>query len=277
MIWPFPRPHPPMILRPKRPLERPLMTIAAGFRCQNGIVLCADSQYTAWYGKYYGAKLFGAFPKNGVVMTAFAGLTDHMGEVKDKIEKSVEGVEVSVDGIKSLVCSLLNAYQPPEGEMFQMLTAFHLKDGGHYLFASNRVADMPATWFPVNHYECVGSGASPLIHYLVRLFERLPAFSIEQAGILGMYLVRQAEKYGEGVGGEAQICALNEQGVMVAPYRGLVEEKEKLLKGEEYDLALLLSSLIDDRVSEDDFDKTLKTLCSRMKDFRRNLRECPMF
>jgi hypothetical protein len=92
-----------------------------------------------------------------------------------------------------------------------------------------------------------------------------------------MYAVRQAEKYGEGVSGEVQIRALNEQGVIIAPCHVLVEEKEKLLKEEEYDIALLLSILIDDRISEKDFDSTLQTLCFRMKDFRRKLREYPMF
>jgi hypothetical protein len=254
------------------------MTIAAGFRCQNGIALCSDSQYTTWYGKHHGAKIIQAFAKNGTILAAFAGLTDHIGMVKEKIEKATEGLEVSLHSVESLVCSFLDSLSPRENEMFQMLTAFHLREGNSFhLYVSNRMVDTPSTFCPIRRCEIIGCGSSPLTDYLVGLFERFPAFSIEQIGLLGMYLVRQAEKYGEGAGGEAQICALNERGIAVAPYRGLVEEKERLLKEGEGDIALLLFNLIDDRISEDDFDSTLQTLCSRMKNFRRKLRESPIF
>ena len=44
------------------------MTIAAGFKCRDGVLLCADSQITSDQGKTYQAKIFGINKPAGVYL-----------------------------------------------------------------------------------------------------------------------------------------------------------------------------------------------------------------
>jgi len=254
------------------------VTIAAGFRCINGIVLCSDSQYTTWYGKYHGSKIFQFFPQNGVVLVAFAGVIDYMGEVKERIAKNVDGFIVTEESVRALVRCTLDSFLPREGEMFQILTAFSLDVCQAKICVSNRASDMNATFRRVEGYDLIGCGSSPLTHYLVGLFSRMPTMTIEQAGLLGLYVVRQASKYGaDGIGGPIQLYAINERGVVVTPFREIPEEQEKRLGEVEYNLALLLSYLTDGRYPEKDFDTLLQTFALRMRDFRQKLIGSPVF
>jgi hypothetical protein len=46
MLATLPKPFRPPILKPRRLLKEIAVTIAVGFQCREGIVLCADSQET---------------------------------------------------------------------------------------------------------------------------------------------------------------------------------------------------------------------------------------
>ena len=51
-----PLPHRPP--HPNRRLPRKDMTLVAGFRCKNGVVICADTQHTGTYIKFVAPKLW---------------------------------------------------------------------------------------------------------------------------------------------------------------------------------------------------------------------------
>jgi 20S proteasome alpha/beta subunit len=71
------------------------MTIAAGFKCRDGVILCADSQITLDQGKKYQAKIFGINKRAGMYLV-YSGdvlfareLVDALqGAMKEQIGKS---------------------------------------------------------------------------------------------------------------------------------------------------------------------------------------------
>jgi 20S proteasome alpha/beta subunit len=66
------------------------MTIAAGFRCQGGVVLCADTEITLGLGKTYQSKLFTISHRLGCYMT-YCGSADFakelVGDLRPKLDQ----------------------------------------------------------------------------------------------------------------------------------------------------------------------------------------------
>ena len=64
--WRLPKKEP-------RPRQVKSMTIAAGFRCHDGVVLCTDSEHTSGQSKSYDHKIFEATAGNALIYVAGAG------------------------------------------------------------------------------------------------------------------------------------------------------------------------------------------------------------
>src|SRR5271170_6684014 len=72
-VQPLPNPSLKPYIRPNDRRNK-VMTIAAGFKCSDGIVLCADSQMTASDGTKYNAPKIFSYSENQVdAVFAFAG------------------------------------------------------------------------------------------------------------------------------------------------------------------------------------------------------------
>jgi len=96
---------PPQINRrlPKkepRPRQGKSMTIAAGFRCRDGVVLCTDSEHTAGQSKFYDHKIFQAEAANAVMYVAGAGDDLYIRSAAREIESEVQGKSLSFDQIE---------------------------------------------------------------------------------------------------------------------------------------------------------------------------------
>src|SRR5262245_23262059 len=122
---PFPSPYP----KPKRLPERKAVTIVGGFRCDEGIVLCADTQETIQGTRTHTPKLRleprRDFYGNGGegkddLMVAFAGAGD--GPFIDKlVDRAWEDVQLATnidDAAKSIEGSIKKTYKE-YGHIFQ--------------------------------------------------------------------------------------------------------------------------------------------------------------
>jgi hypothetical protein len=77
------------------------MTIAAGFRCYDGVVLCTDSEHYVGQSKFYGKKIFQAEARNASVYIAGAGHDDYIKSAAESMETEITGKIVSLDQIKA--------------------------------------------------------------------------------------------------------------------------------------------------------------------------------
>ena len=73
----------PKLASNQKPLKRQLprsrpMTIALGFNCNEGLVLCADREISNDQFSYYGPKITKISIKDGSVVLAQAGIADDM-------------------------------------------------------------------------------------------------------------------------------------------------------------------------------------------------------
>jgi hypothetical protein len=139
------------------------MTIAAGFRCIDGILLCTDSQFTA-ADKTFREKIITVdFSRQSMVTFAFSGDEDY---AKSAIEDAREAVAEIPEGeqtvstirkkIMKAVSDMSKAYSGHGGEQSQkpeFIVAVSTRRGHTELF-SCRESAMP----PVPLYTCIGSG-----------------------------------------------------------------------------------------------------------------------
>jgi hypothetical protein len=109
---------------------------------------------------------------------------------------------------------------------------------------------------PVPWWDCVGFGDSALTRYLVGIFWRSGlGLSIEQAEILCAYLIAQAKKYVQWVGGYTNITALTENGT-VRPFYW-TEAQDADFDIFEYVISRLVNVLANRRSSGGDCGKAI--------------------
>jgi len=77
------------------------MTIAAGFRCFNGVVLCTDSELTAGQSKYHDKKIFQVEAENAIVYVAGSGHSDYIKSTAEDLDSEIRGKIASLDQIKA--------------------------------------------------------------------------------------------------------------------------------------------------------------------------------
>jgi hypothetical protein len=76
------------------------MTIAAGFRCYDGVVLCTDSEHTSGQSKFYQKKIFQIEAENAKVYLAGAGDDLYIKSAAERIESAIRGKLLNLEQIK---------------------------------------------------------------------------------------------------------------------------------------------------------------------------------
>lgn len=219
MRYPFPHPRPPRYPRPARLRERKAVTIAAGFRCNEGIVLCADTEETLgdikqWRGKIE-TSVYPAHPGvKHAVCFAGSGWTDY---VRTAIEKAQQGLG-ECNGISEIRSHLEEkllgffdghlanwAYFPAnERPCAELLIGVTTKAGPFGLFYYGGTA------FYETHEKTIGSGVI-LANNLISE-HRFGNESLDQLCRLGIFVISRVKKQVLGCGGETHLAALRGKG-----------------------------------------------------------------
>lgn len=191
------------------------MTVAAGFTCQDGIVLCADSEYT-WGSllKTQGTKIARPPADDAVVLIAGAGAAPFMQgffeDVRDGLPKTDKTVLVIKELIKRTLKELYRSYRAVPNWNDS-------ESGGQFLIAVRGSDGQLALWETegtrtneVHECACVGIGLY-LGYYVARCLYR-QHITVKDASVAAAILIREVAQNVQHVGGDGLVVTLPAMG-----------------------------------------------------------------
>lgn len=220
MIRTHPKPHYIPRPNPERLLKGRAVTIVAGFKCSDGVVLCADTQETAEPSKRHVPKLRIEPNRNFLggdsaeeLMVAFAGAGE--GPFIDKIvSRAWDDAQVSTnieEIARDIEESIKKTYQE-YGQIYQtgycpQVTILY----GIKMHGESRLyrADGPIV-NTKDSYDCGGIGMYLANFLASRMYRN--NLTLQQATILAAYILFQTKEHVEGCGGQSHIAVLRNGG-----------------------------------------------------------------
>ena len=204
------------------------MTVAAGFRCRDAIILCADSRLTIPDTFRFDENLKMAGYKDETIAATLAGAGD-WDYFRMAFEKIKSRLHVNPDAKKALEETVLEVYEthiaalgePPETRPgFQLLMASRTNDTPMSLLRTTSTAFAEG-----NSFEFIGVGEAFGLH-LAKTYYR-PSMSLDQAVFVVAYILRTIKKVVPKCGGRSDIIALTADGqVKMALHSDLAQLEE---------------------------------------------------
>lgn len=215
MGYPFPRPRLPLIPKPKRPLERKPMTVAVGFKCNDGVVLATDSQHTiVGYSKEYKGKISTSIFQNLTIAIAGAGEDDYIESAReyalDGIRECKNIAEIRDHLRQKLLCffdehlARWSIFQEHERPIVDLLIGCSVKDGTTDLYHYRGTA-----FHHVQHL-AIGSGVV-LANSLISTY-CWDVVTLEDAVPSAIFVVSKVKDTVDGCGGFTGVVVLGEGG-----------------------------------------------------------------
>ena len=274
MISPLPLPREPRP-KPERLPERRCVTVAAGFRFNGGVVLCADTQETTRHSKL-------SVPKIRVEPSRMAGHDDPddlmvaitgagNGPFIDKlVERCWEDVSVATsfdeacrgmeNGVKALHSEYLNLFHVGYMPEADLVYGVKMQGKSKLFVAHGPIVNEKST------YAAVGAGDYMVDFLADRVHQRyLPG---PQVVMLALYILFQCKEYVDGCGGDSHVAALNELGEsrMLDPWR--MDFANKQLRQIDDLFSELLLNAADFSTSDVDFEEQLNRVIDRLSNIR---------
>jgi len=257
------------------------MTVALGFRCEDGIVLCADTQITKEGAlKYYQKKTFLVEGSDRwSVGFTYSGNPDVMDLVIEKMRERFlpDGIEVydekgerniylepTIGVVREIVEEVLiqvSKKHKKEMDSLEMLCAVSIAGKALEMFRTKRTLVAEAQW------ECLGIGDSPLIRYLAEVFN-WPHMSTKQALLLAVYMVQQAKKYVDGCGGDTDAIIFDRKGSGEKITRERIKYFEQYLESTMVEASSLFAAGIKTELSATETELLLTAICRRFKNLK---------
>ena len=218
------------MLRPKLPvpfiLPKPIprrlperkrqMTIAAGFVCSNGLVLCADTEYTGSI-RQTGPKVWVRETDSYTLAVAGAGDSALIRLVRNRLFERVDPTKAARDAETELEQILKSVFAdhidnaPQEvryGGQYDVFVLVGVKRGvGCVLLEHSRTA---VAW--VESYACVGTGA-PVANYIAETMFA-STMTVQQTVHVACYLLKQTRRFGVMCGGDSHVIVIPASGPM---------------------------------------------------------------
>src|SRR5579859_305972 len=204
-----------------QPKQVKSMTIAAGFLCSDGVVLCTDSEYTAGQSKHYAAKVFEASAENAVAYLAGAGDHIYIKSAADGIKEFIGGKTVSTTDIEACAESVISTLykgaflaarqaNDPNAPTMIFLMATHVDKEGAKLF---RIREDGTSSIVDESPVIVGSeAAETLLRELANLFFMEHLHSVYTMRMIAPLLIRRVVGFAAYCGGKTQIACLEHGG-----------------------------------------------------------------
>jgi hypothetical protein len=209
----LPRPPNKLPYTPPKPnvrKEDKTMTMVAGFRCTDGIVICADQQMTSPGGfKYHECKI--SIEEGGSawrLVFAYAGVPGLAKEAREKIMRTVGPLDpndVTREAVQNVADGVLNdmgrQYGSLEGQLQLLIGVSVFLQEPDLLKFDGRALHV------ADNFNYLGIGESSLIRFLSdKLYSK--RLDSKTGADLGCYLIKKAEDYIDGCGGKIDVVIL---------------------------------------------------------------------
>jgi 20S proteasome alpha/beta subunit len=248
------------------------MTIAAGFVCNDGILLCADTEYSGG-SKVYKEKIFSRHFDGGTAVFVIAGHESHAKMViRDceyefadaSMKRSLKNVErIFREALKPIYESYVTQAADPWTADFSVLMAVRLHGCVPALFVStSESVDV------VDTFVCRGTGNYPGEYIISRAYD--PFISIRIASVIALQALSAAKKHSTGVGGPSQFIVLTPGQIsdVVSQDFDVAEEQIRLFENE---VGQLLLTFGNGAVDESGFQKALVSFGHTLSGFRQKM------
>jgi hypothetical protein len=238
------------------------MTIVAGFRCTNGIVMCSDTEYSHGEShKTYGTKIAHFVKPHFSFVLSAAGNPGFMervfDEFADKLETAIpntmkETTDIFEDVLRDLYQK--HIFPIPNWEKIdadaQFLVAIRTPDGKQDLLGSSITILSKA-----GEYECKGAGAD--VGMAVIDMAAYPSLSVAEAVILSIHALERVKTIAAYCGGASTVIIQEPTGITREKKFRDISEIEKSLRDLQAEITPLLLSWADESLPEEQFRERL--------------------
>ena len=230
------------------------VTIALGFNCNDGVVLCSDSQITKEGGlKFNESKLdliaLQGVKENWAVGITYAGSPEFKKLFMEKFTPAVWAMQPkpSPGEIRASIERILDDIhrQHRSSMNLELLCAISVPPGPNELLVSRNKLVREA------QAQCLGAGDSSIVRYLSEL---LLSYKLHWKAALqiAVYIVQQAKKFMDGCGGPTEAQVVRNGGIHL--YGDLVTKGlEQYLSLAESEVKRLVQSFADPCISNAEF------------------------
>ena len=231
------------------------MTIAAAFKFDQGIVVCADTEQTLATLKISRSKVIPHEINTGnakaSLLFCISGDVAHATMAVQEIIAAIDRQGLTFPSIRSVVKEHLlgihvqyvfphPATRDGTGPSFQIIVAGSTADKPTWLLSTSDAAVTEE-----DKYTCLGAGYS-LADFLADLLYETPALvNKESAILLAVYILRQVKTYVPYCGGSSEVWVLNESGEMTSVDAREILDMESFLIAFDSMLSLFFSALSD--------------------------------
>ena len=254
------------------PRWRKHVTIVAGFKSYEGIVLCADTQETVNNMSKRNVPKLIFQPSDHLgqskalseddLAVAFCGAADNGPFVDKLVENAWEDAQAgtSLDEVCDLIERSIKKTYKEFNHIFQ--TGYAPSADliyGVKMFGDSKLfsATGPIVVEKEEHYS--GGAGYYLSDFLAgRMYHS--GMTLRQCVILGAYILFQTKDHVEGCGGDSQIAVLRNFGVSGKVDWRSIEAIDKMVRWEDKELGRLILYAADLEVSKEDFLEAVKTL-----------------
>ena len=252
--------------------ERKAVTIIAGFRCDEGIVICADTQETFQGAKHQVPKLrFEPTEWEGEHEMAAAFCGSGHGPFIDKIIENIwqeiqacsaldDACETAEKTIKETYREFGRIYQ--RGACPEVDLIFGIKASG-----ASRLFSAAGPLLTEKPYSAWGSGKYMADFLAMRMYGN--ELNLRQLVILAAYILFQAKEHVDGCGGESHIAVLRNVGVSGRPHYKYIDEITDLLKFADGSIGEALIASADVEVSQSEVRRRLRDVISILENRRK--------
>jgi 20S proteasome alpha/beta subunit len=248
------------------------VTIVAGFRSYEGLVLCADTQETvADLSKRNVPKLIfhpvdyldrAQAPNTADLAVAFCGAANNGPFVDKLVERAWQSAQAGddLDSVCQLVERSITDTYKEFGEIYQSgyCPAADLLYGVKMLGSSKLFSATGPIVVEQKRYYSGGAGYYMADFLAGRMYH--DSMSLRQCVILAAYILFQAKEHVDGCGGDSQIAVLRNHGASGKVDWISIEAINDILKRTDHELGSLILEVADLETSDKEFSESVERL-----------------
>jgi hypothetical protein len=260
-------PHLPYPPKPHQRRISKAMTIVAGFRCYDGVLLCADAEITLTQNKTYQAKIFKIQPD---AYLAYTGDVDFVRELVDILRRATAGRTG-----RDLLTEARRIYrefyrkhytQPPKSEKTYAHILMTAREKDTIILCSGAGRH----WSEVDDYQLLGIGREQGETLLRPLYEK--SMGTGQVGYLAIYAIARIKGFVQGCGGKTHMRELLDDPAIIPWPRWVSADKIKRIERDfeffDKEILPLAISFTDTGTDRKAFQEVLTATGKRLKTHR---------